>query len=155
MIAELSAIVTGTKASIEIASGLIGLKNEADRVQAVLDIQQHLVTAQKTALQLQETIQQLHDRIADLEKFEASNYELVELENNGHRFSGRKAYRELSTRLFFCPTCFAERKLGQIQFNEDGDYANECGICHMPLGSADDRDPGFMSGGQREDWRLI
>jgi len=138
MITEVSAAYEGVKAAITIARGLQNLKTEAEVNQAVIEIQRHLLDTQHTVLQLQETIQSLKTKIAELEQFDTSRFELVDVVYEGHKYSGRKAPRDKTTDDYYCPTCFSQRRLTVIQFSSDGTSAYDCGSCDKSIGWAND-----------------
>ena len=138
MIAEVAAAYESVKAATTIVRGLNSLNTKAEVNQAVIEIQGHLLDTQHTVMQMQDKVQEMKSRIAALERFSPEKFELRDLVNDGHPFSGRKVYVETATGTQFCPGCFTDSKLTPVQFGSAGTVAFQCKSCKTNLGHADD-----------------
>lgn len=141
MIVETATAIESIKAAISIVRGMKSLDDRTAVNAAIIDIQAALLDAQQEMFSLQETIQLLKARIESLERFDPERFELVPLVHDGHKYSGRKAYRDKETGDFYCPGCFASGKLVPIQFSKSGFNAHKCEACGLRLGSSDDEPP--------------
>lgn len=141
MVSEITAAYESLKAATNIARGLKNLETQTEVNQAVIDLQEQLMGTQQLLLSLQEEAQSMRDKLADLQKIDESKFEVVEIEYKGHKYSGRRAYKEKETGAYFCPICFSDGKLVPLQFSSEGTSIRKCGSCTTRFGHSDNYAP--------------
>ena len=139
MVPEIAVVWQSLEAAVVMAKGIRSLDNESAVQNAVIDLQQKLLDTQASVMTFNMEFQAMQDRIRQLELIDPEKFELVEPVCDGHKYSGKLVYRELTTGHYFCPVCFGDKKrLVPIQFSSDGKYAQECGSCQNQLRHSDD-----------------
>ena len=134
MIAETASVIEGIKAATTVIRGMKSLDDRTSINEAVIELQGYLLDSQSAMFELQDYVEALRTRIRELEAVDESRFELVEPQLNGHKWTGRRAYRDKSTGVFYCPGCFGQHTLTPVQFDQ-GETA-PCAACGTELGSA-------------------
>ena len=138
MINELISAFQITKTTIVLLKDFKTLSSDAERNSAVIEIQDKVLETQQLIGDMQSMAKGMQARIDELEAVDKSKFELVEIENQGYRYSGRSAYRLKDTGMYYCPVCFGKSQLTPLQYNRGGSHICICGGCSNRLGSADE-----------------
>ena len=144
MFTETIGAIGAIKAAGDIAKGIASLNNEAERNQAIIDIQRTLLEAQSAALGDKETISKLRDQIAKLQQEvdfkqdwakEKQRYILSESRRGVYFYDLRREFAagEISHRL--CATCFENGRKSLLHTTKTirGGEHVECMICKVDL----------------------
>lgn len=123
-IAEVSAIVTGIKATIEVAKGLKSSYDAHTITQAQSEILERLLAIQMDALALQEKHStlinekdELAKKLVQFEQWEKteSEYELQEIERGKFVYSSKNSQQSKKPTHWLCTQCWEDRKKSILQ----------------------------------------
>jgi hypothetical protein len=124
MIEYFQAGFTSAKLALEIAQGIVSLNTEAEKNQAIIDIQRHVIDAQR-ALTLAEQnhattlkrIDSLEAEIVSLKTWDAQaeGYELADAGNGALAYRKKPPVPEGEPPHWLCPTCYEDRKKSYLQ----------------------------------------
>ena len=138
MIAETGAAIGGIKAAFDIAKGLSALKTEAERNEAVINIQRVLLEAQQSALTDKQSIGELRNKLDEFEKEardrsgwerEKARYALTRSPMGAYFYSLRTemANGEVGHRL--CTTCYDDGRKSVLHTTASHS-GGEMVVCH-------------------------
>ena len=140
MIAEISSLISSSKAAFEIAKGISSLNSEVERNQSISKVLEVLITVQMHALSVNAVAQKLQEEKSDLTKKmmeleewtqTKSNYELKELAPGFPAYARKEADNTKDPALWICPYCYDQKKESFLQGKkhsaEAGSYL--CPVC--------------------------
>jgi len=135
MIAEITSLISSSKAAYDIAKGINAIKSEVDRNEAVSKILEVLIAVQTNALSVNAIAQELQREKYDLEnkvrQYEnwaetERQYELKEVVPETFVY----AYKDnTKPNHWLCPKCFQEKKTYILQLDYDGTAGPKSYIC--------------------------
>ena len=143
-VTEASAAIGGIKAAIDIAKGIGSLKSEAERNQAVIEIQRSLLDAQNAAFDDKQTIAALVSKAEKLERqiqtatnwdVEKARYVLTKSELGAYTYDLKPEFSDSETLHRLCVTCFEEGKKSILHTTNkhSGGEQVTCGRCKNQL----------------------
>lgn len=124
MITEIQAGYAGTKAALDIAKGVLSLKSETDRNQAVIEIQRHVMEAHRALFAAEQ------EYAASLKRIEALEADIVRMKDWSSemvRYEARNVARGAIAYVFkagmdngeaphwLCAKCFTDRRKSFLQ----------------------------------------
>jgi rubrerythrin len=137
---SVAAVLGSLKTAQTMASGLLGLRDEAmiqakviELNQVIIDAQSGALAAQENEAALREEIRALKRQIADYETWaaRAENYELKELHPGSFAYILKEGIAQSETVHYLCATCFEDKKAIPLQGRTSG-YGNRtlsCPVC--------------------------
>ncbi|MEH6714158.1 hypothetical protein [Parasphingorhabdus flavimaris] len=139
MIEQLQIGYTGLKTALEIAQGIQALKTETAVNQAVIDIQRHVVEAQKSLTEADtihsadlKRIDALEQEIVSLKDWSAEqeNYELADAGNEVLAYRIKSSVETSEPPHWLCPNCYQNRKKSILQPDRQTVGRAKHLICH-------------------------
>lgn len=140
-IAEISALVTGIKTTIDIVKNSQSSHDSATILQAQSDVLEHLFTIQAEALTLQEKhLAVLHEKedlmkkVMQFERWEKteSEYELQEIEYGTFVYTFKNSQESGAPTHYLCTQCWGDRKKSILQI-QSTKYNSKlvCPLCNF------------------------
>lgn len=126
MIAEISSLITSSKAAYDIAKGIYALKSEVDRNEAISKILEVLISVQTNALsvnaiaqELQQEKYDLKNKILQYENWSETErqYELKEIVSGTFVYAYKESVDKTKPDHWLCPKCFQEKKTYILQLH--------------------------------------
>lgn len=141
MIPEISAGLASAKASFELLKAMKGVSDATKLNTVIIELQDHILSAQQSLLNAQETINGL---VAEKAKLEArlskhsdwekqrKEYRLTEV-RPGLTVYHFEAKAEGTPAHWACPKCFAEEKIQILQKPSPSNLSYKCGGCNFVM----------------------
>ena len=147
-ITEASAAVSGIKAAYDMARGVTKLTDDinvklatSDLVQAILDAQQHAVSAQQAQLELLQRIAELEAKLAAVDDWKATKgrYVLHQFPAGAQAYVLRDEHKDGEPYHRLCANCFekGEKAILQTVNRHSGGEQVECHRCSSKLTLSD------------------
>jgi hypothetical protein len=124
MIAEIQAGYAGTKAALDIAKGVLALKSETDRNQAIIEIQRHVMEAHRALFAAEQEyaaslkqIEGLETEIARLKDWsqEMARYEARDVFRGAIAYVMKQGMERGEDPHFLCANCFNNKRKSFLQ----------------------------------------
>jgi hypothetical protein len=160
MIAEISSLITSSKAAYDIAKGISALKSEVGKDEAISKILEVLISVQTEALSVNTIAQKLQQENYDLKSkiLEYENwseteqqYELKEVAPGTFIYSYKQSQDKTKPDHWLCPKCFQEKKTHILQLHYEGSAGPSeyiCSNCNTVI-KIRTKSPGFLPSGGR------
>lgn len=143
MVAEIFAGISSFKAMLDMAKALKDMNDATARKGAVIELQEHILSAQAAQFSLSEEVSALKAEIAKSEKWdtEKEKYELKSLGWNAFAYMLKPEARGTAPPHWICTNCYADHRISIIQFttkrNEGNLYlCQKCGLALRPESTA-------------------
>ena len=140
MIAEISSLITSSKAAYDIAKGISSLKSDVERNESISEILKVLIAVQTDALsvnaiaqKLQEEKYTLTQKLMEFEKWSDTEqqYELKEIIAGVFVYAYKKTTENKEPMHWLCTNCWKDRIKSIIQKSSVG--TNYCPMCKTPI----------------------
>ncbi len=140
MIAEISSLITSSKAAYDIAKGIYSLKSEVDRNESVSKILEVLVSVQfqassvlAKAHELEIEKHNLAKKLMEFEKWSEAEqqYELNEIATGVFVYAYKKTTENKEPIHWLCTNCWKDKIKSIIQKSSVG--TNYCPMCKIPI----------------------
>jgi hypothetical protein len=134
MPAEIFGGISALKTALDIARGLKDINDAVARNQAVIDLQQTILDAQRGQLELLNEVSELKAKIkaTDDKRTELARYEMVDVKNSGEFAYRLRAHEsDGNPERFVCPTCFEHGRISTLhaQGSSNGQDWYTCRAC--------------------------
>jgi len=138
MIAEISSLISSSKAAYDIAKGVNALKSEVDRSESISKILEVLLTVQTQALSVNAIAQKLQEEKYELTKkmMEHENwskielqYELKEITSDIFVYIYKKSEESTEPIHWLCTNCYKDKIKSIIRLASEGSGSKKY-VCH-------------------------
>jgi predicted RNA-binding Zn-ribbon protein involved in translation (DUF1610 family) len=142
MIPEIQAGIASAKASFDLLKAIKGVSDAAKINAAVIELQQHILSAQQSLLDAQETINlltaekaELESRLAKHSEWETrrSEYHLTEVRPGLTVYAFQPATESEMAPHWACPKCFADEKIQILQKPSPSNRTYKCPACEFSM----------------------
>lgn len=159
MIAEIQAGYAGTKAALDIAKGVLSLKSETDRNQAVIEIQRHVMEAHRALFAAEQEyavslkrIDALEAEIARMKDWsgEMGRYEARNVSRGAMVYMLKMGMENGEEPHWLCANCFTDRRKSFLQPKggpgpASGEVKYGCDTCNGYLSVPNRINPTFVA----------
>jgi predicted RNA-binding Zn-ribbon protein involved in translation (DUF1610 family) len=142
MIPEIQVGIASAKASFDILKAIKGISDATKINAAIIELQQHILSAQQALLDAQETINALSKQKSDLESKLAkhsewesrrSQYQLTEVRPGLTVYVFQPPAESAMPVHWACPKCFAEEKIQILQKQSPSNRTYKCPECEFQM----------------------
>jgi hypothetical protein len=138
MPAEILGGITTFKTALDIAKGLKDINDTVARNQAVIDLQQTILDAQRAQQELMNEVSELRDKLKSFENNRSllEKYEMIDVKNSGEfAYRLREGNDRNKPKHFVCATCFEKGAISTLhaQGNSNGQDWYECRACDKQI----------------------
>ncbi|MEP3525220.1 MAG: hypothetical protein ABJN24_07310 [Hyphomicrobiales bacterium] len=137
MVAEAIAGLGALKTALDLTKGLKDINDAALRNSAVIELQEHILSAQQEQFALSEHVRQLEKQIAEFEAWEheKTRYELKELEPGNFAYALKEGMGEVEPAHYLCASCYSNGRKEILQGNTScyGLRIIRCGNCKAEI----------------------
>jgi len=137
VVSETIAGLGAIKTAFDVAKGLKDINDIALRNAAVIELQEHILTAQQTQSALTEQISQLEKEVAGFEAWdrEKERYELKELEPGSFAYALKEDVKGAEPTHYLCTSCYENEKKQILQGSTSGFGTRHlaCPTCKMRI----------------------
>ena len=125
MLEMIQGAYNGLKTATSVVEGIFALKTEAEKNKAIIDIQRHVLDAQRALMEADalhsadlKQIKQLEQQIAGMENWEAEKqrYELKAIDRGAFAYMHKPGMENGEPAMWLCQTCFEKRHKSPLQF---------------------------------------
>jgi hypothetical protein len=136
MVGEVFASLNAVKTAFDIAKGLKDITDAAARNAAVIELQEHIISAQAAQSALVERVRELEKEVANFETWKADKqqYELKYLGLGAHAYMLKPDARGTKPPHWICTHCYGDRRTEIIQYTSIGGVTGFfCPACHNKI----------------------
>ena len=137
MVAEVMTGLGAVKTALDVAKGLKDISDATVRNNAVIELQELILSAQQAQFALTEHISQLEKQVADCKAWEREKerYELKELMSGYFAYALKEGVGKVEPEHYLCASCYSNGKKEILQGNTSctGLRIIRCGSCNAKI----------------------